>query len=171
MIYDTDLIDHLVALIQAATWSQSVADVRRVWGGDVAASEIPEGRVICQLWPDEQRHNRSMRSGPWSLTVDVGLMFAMRLASRSMAEVDAALHSFDELLVSEEGLGGELFDVVEVSSERIGTTETATFVRANQMLWPIRPNPERLQRAQPDGDQEQYAGLLHCKEVMTYTRI
>jgi hypothetical protein len=104
--------------------------------------------------------------------VEVGVLFALRLSQKSMAEVDAAMQSFDALLISEaSGMGGETFDVLSVSSMRSGTVETATFCREKELLWTLRPNPELLQRIQPDGEQEQYAGLLHCQALMTYNRL
>lgn len=170
MIHDTDLIDALVTQIQAASWTDAVADVRRVWGGDVQRSEIPVGRVICQLWPESQSHTRINKGAPWSLTVGVGVMFATQLAQQSMSEVDVAMHSFDELLSQTDGLGQSQFDLVEVSALRGGLTERATFVRHPEITWLLRPNLEGLQRMQPDGSQEQYTGLLHCQATMTYTR-
>lgn len=170
MLHDSDLIDTLVALCQAQPWSVEVADIRRVWGGDVTEAEIPTGRAIVQLWPDSQRHNRSTgRAAPWSLQVAVGVMFAVRLQSSTIAEVDAWMRSFDELLISDTaGLGSTVFDQVTVTTTR-GLGESALFVRAPSMEWPVRPNIEKLQRLAPEGDGgEQYTGLLHTQAIMTY---
>jgi len=168
MIHDIDLVDHLVTLIRAAAWSPLVADVRRVWGGNVHQGEIPDGRIIVQLWPDTLAGAKIARDRRWSTTSTVGILFASRIGTLSMGEIDAVVRSIDDLLLSTDlvGLGADLLDVVDVAS-RSNPTEFATCTRSD-IVFPLRPNPESLDRAKPDGDAEQYAGLLHVQAVMSY---
>lgn len=170
MIHDTDLIDVLVARLKTSHWAaQQVGDIRRVWGGDVHADQVKPGQLLVQLWPQGQTHERPQRAGRWALTVSLSIGFYFRVSSQTMQEVDAALQSFDRLLVSdEEGLGGDLLDAVVVTKSTATETESLTFVREPQITWSVRPDRERLQRIQPDGDREAYSGLCQSQAEMTY---
>ena len=104
MIHDTDLLDVLVTQLQAGKWlpGDLTADIRRVWGGDVHASQLIERRLLVQLWPqDGQKHDRRARAGAWSLGVMVSVGFYLRVSSQTMAEVDSLMHALDELVVAE----------------------------------------------------------------------
>lgn len=172
MIHDSDLVDQLVTLIESRHWSEAqVSSVTRVWSPAIELDEIRPGAIAVQLWPDQQSHTRRARSGNWSLQVEVGIVFWAKLSSAARAEIDSLMRALDTLLVSgETGLGGELFDVVTVTSDRSGATETATFVREGQMTWVIRPNRERLQRLTPEGETDRYSGLLQAQALLTYHR-
>lgn len=165
MIHDTDLLNGLVARIKAADWidSSKIADVRRVWGGDVHLSVIPAGQILVQLWPQSQVHNRRERAGAWSPTISLSIGFYFRVESQTIAEVDAALKSFDGLLVGPDS--NDLLDVIDVTRDG----ETVTFVREPQVTWSVRPDRERLQRMVPSNDQEQYTGICQCQAEMTYS--
>lgn len=168
MIYDTDLIDRLVALIASASWSSTtVSSVKRVWNGQIDETEISAGSIAVQLWPDQQRHRRIARAGVWSLDVDVGIVFWSRMVNATLAEIDVAMHAYDGLLIGpESGLGSELLDVVEVT---VGD-EGGVFVREGEIGWPVRPNLERLQRLKPVDGVEKYTGLLQAQALLSYTR-
>lgn len=171
MIHDTDLLDQLATLIRASSWNDPslVADVRRVWGGDVHADQVQPGLVLVQLWPQSQRHTRRERSGPYGLSVSLSIGFYFQVSSQSIQEVDAALQSFDRLLVGEEsGLGRELLDIVTVSKGTGDAAESLQFVRDPEVTWSVRPDRGALQRMQPDGDREQYTGLCQSQAEMTY---
>jgi hypothetical protein len=172
MIHDSDLVDQLVTLIGSRQWAEAqVSSVTRVWSPAIELDEIRPGAIAVQLWPDQQSHSRRARSGPWSLQVEVGVVFWAKLTSATRAEVDGLMRAFDTLLVSNEtGLGGQLFDVVDVMSSRFGLLETVTFTREGQMTWVIRPNRERLQRLTPEGETDRYSGLLQAQALLTYHR-
>lgn len=168
MIHDTDLLDKLVTLIKAAPWidSSKVADVRRVWGGDVHLQSIPAGQILVQLWPQSQKHSRAGRAGPYSPTISLSVGFYFRVASQTMPEVDAALQSFDRLLVSEEdGLGRDLLDIVTVTTD----SESMQFIRDPSVTWTLRPDRDLLQRIQPDGDVERYSGVCQSQAELVYS--
>jgi hypothetical protein len=163
VIHDVDLIESLVAQIKAAAWvpSDLTADVRRVWGGDVHQSQLLDRLLVVQLWPqDGHKHERRARAGDWSLAVNVSIGFYLRVSSISIGEVDAVMRALDELAVA------EWWNVVLVESA--DKTESAYFCREPSVTWPVRPNREQLQRAVPDGDAEQYTGVIQAQLDMTY---
>ena len=164
MIHDTDLIDGLVTLIKSSGWcdSSKVADVRRVWGGDVHESSVPVGQILVQLWPQTQQHDRIERAGPWNPTITLSVGFYFRVSSQTMQEVDAALQSYDELLVGESSR--ELLDVIQITKG----DDSLEFVRQSPVTWTVRPDRDRLQRIQPDGEVEKYTGLCQCQVELTY---
>jgi hypothetical protein len=172
VIHDSDLLDQLVTLIQSRQWSSyAVCSVQRVWSAAIELDEIRPDSIAVQVWTDQQSHTRRNRSGPWSLRVEVGIVFWAKLTSATREEIDRVMQSFDKLLISDEsGLGGELFDIVPVSVDRSGETEQATFVREPEMTWTVRPNRERLQRLQPQGEADRYSGLLQAQVLIPYMR-
>lgn len=172
MIYDTDLVDTLVTLIQSRSWSPQakVADVRRVWNGEVFAEDLPPNEIVVQLWPDDQRNNRLAAASPWSARIDVGICFWTKVDSLTIAEVDQIMHTIDDLVLSSKPtLGRHLFDEVPVAATD-QSSDLMTFVRQNEIGWPVRPNRERLQRQRPDDEMgiERYAGIIQVQALLTY---
>ena len=166
MMHDVDLISGLVAQLKAAAWvpSDLTADVRRVWGGDVHMGQLADRLLLVQLWPqDGQKHERRARAGEWSLAVNVSVGFYLRVSSVSIGEVDAVLKAIDELVVA------EWWNAVLVQSA--DKTELAYFCREPSVTWSVRPDREQLQRAVPDGDAEQYTGIIQTQVDMTFQRV
>lgn len=166
MIHDTDLIDVLVTQLQAGKWlpGDLTADIRRVWGGDVHASQLIERRLLVQLWPqDGQKQDRLARAGAWSLSVMVSVGFYLRVSSQTMAEVDSLMHALDELVVA------EWWNVLNVQS--LDKSETELFCRESSLTWSLRPSRDSLQRLAPEDDQERYSGTVQAQCDMAYRRL